>query len=252
MAFYAMGPVAADVLTVQAIVDKRSLALAKAEAAAGWTVLPVPDALRLNVDPAMPEDGYAGGAALALLGREVAVVGGVLADAARPVATRSAKYRAAIGLHNGLLRFRDYVEAHAPGVPQAAVGRVLDYLYQAHRAAHMIVTGTATNAAKPETDAQVIAWCNAMRLGPADSSVITEVGVYDVDGLFQIFEKAAGHTDPAGASSWVDLDTSNWTADGEGNANAVPVRVNVDAIQVVNGPVTAYLNVQSLEWLTDI
>lgn len=177
--------------------------------------------------------------------------GAYQSDAAPP--GPSAKRLAAIGLHDGLIAFRDFVLRHAAGVPQSSVDKVLAFLWQAHRAAHLVVRGEATGVNL--TDAQIIAWCNAMRLGPADTSVVTETGVYDEAGLFAIFEKAEAPGAPATPIlpiAWVDLDITTWTADADGNANAVPERLNINDIDTLMGDVTQYLDVYSLSWLEGI
>lgn len=168
---------------------------------------------------------------------------------------RSAVYNAALDLHLGLIRFREYVLRHAAGVPVSAVNKVDAFLHQAHRAAHLVVRKESNPAL---TDAQIVAWCTTMRFGPLDTSVITALGVYDLDGLFAIFEKAddASIATPTEPQTWVDLDTTTWTADGDGNANVVPKRLNVADIERVHPAagqaVSQYLDVYGLSWLEGV
>ena len=214
-------------------------------------------ALQLKFGLGAGEKLVAIAAAVEVLGRKIETVtlnaAGNEITALTYEAAKSAKYMAAIALHDGLIAFREYVLQHAAGVPKSAVDKVLAFLWQAHRAAHLIVRGQA--AGINLTDAQIVAWCTSMRYGPKDTSVITELGVYDQAGLFEIFEKAeaaGAPATPAGPITWVDTDTANWTADDQGNANAVPKRFDVSEIETIDGAVTKYLDVYSRSWLDGV
>lgn len=173
----------------------------------------------------------------------------------------SALQEAGEAAHLGLIEFSKFVREHAEGVPASAVAKVQQGIYQAHRGTHLIARNAVTG--KDFTKAQRIAILQTQRYGPSDASVVTDLGVYNPEGLFAIFAlvKAEGEQGalaaPAGPWTWVDLDTSNWTADAEGNANAVPVRLALAAALAQNVPsavnaVSAYLNIHDRSWLDDL
>lgn len=173
-------------------------------------------------------------------------------DAPLPLYTPRAA--AAKALQDGLHTFREFVLAHAGGVPAAAVRKVNRFLHQKRRTNRMAfennveIAGVAVNL----TDAQFIAWATYCRFGPLDTSAVTSLGRYNPEGLFDIFERAEDPTvlDPTGPITWVGLDTTQWTADAQGNANAVPNRLNVAQIAPVLGDAPSqYENVDDLSWL---
>lgn len=154
---------------------------------------------------------------------------------------------AALALLNGLHNFRDFVNAHAEGVPDDAVTKVHQFLYQKRRAVRMAyensveIGGTAITL----TDAQFIGWATYSRFGPLDTSAVTALGVYNPEGLFDIFERANDPMviAPSGPITWVGLDVTQWTG-------GVPNRLNVVEIAPVLGTTpTAYENVDDTSWL---
>lgn len=157
---------------------------------------------------------------------------------------------AARAIHEGLIRFRGFVALHADGAPIGAEEKVKQYLYQAHRGCHLVMRNAA-GFGDPAVDlpdltsAERILWATTMRFGPLDTSVITELGVYDEEGLFDIFAKAdeARLEDIDKPLVWVDPRTANWT-----DANT-PLRTNVGTVVRLEGTVANYLNIYSLDWI---
>lgn len=171
-----------------------------------------------------------------------------------PPPVYSARAQAAVALLDGLAAFREFVLAHAGGVNKDPADIVLEFLRQKRRTCRMLYENTATLNGVPLalSDAQFIAWATYSRFGPLDTSAITALGVYNPEGLFAIFERSGDPAviDPTGPITWVGIDTSQWTADGDGNANAVPNRLNVAQIAPVTGTAPSeYENVDDRAWL---
>lgn len=160
----------------------------------------------------------------------------------------SALYMAATELDGGLVNFLGFMDGYLDGQPSTAAPKVRQAIYQARRALRLIVGGGATNVTL--TTAEKVAWCNMMRLGPADATVVTSVGQYSIQGLLHLFQLADANDlpgTPAGsvACAWVGTDPDAWTG-------GVPNRLNVANIAEVTGSYGVYLDMQDRTWLNGV
>lgn len=177
------------------------------------------------------------------------IVTGIAPDTMTPRAT------AAHQLITGLIKFRAYVLSHATAVPQDAVTKVLEFVHQAVRACHLLYRNAHSGA--DLTAAQFIAWATFMRFGPLDTSVITALGQYNAEGLFDIFERADDPTivTPISPQAWVDPDVTRWGPNANGVPNVTPRRLNVadilDVLPADGESVSSYLNITTFAWLRE-
>ena len=130
-------------------------------------------------------------------------------------------------LHTQLNAWADGLDRYSRGVPHAHVVKGHDFLYQAHRACFLVMTGAATGGGwAGRNDQQRIAWAFAMAQGAADTT-----------NPLEFYERAGALTAPTVPKAWVDRNAT---------------RLNLSAAITINGTVATDLDIVGAGWIDDI